>query len=293
MPTVFISHSNQDSALTLRLVQRLKRAGYGVWVDFENIRGGADWLCEIQAGIQRCDAIIVLLTKAALKSRWVERECLYAFQLRKPVLTALMDELLLPLHLVNIQYCDLRRDFDAGAACLAEALGAIASAEESPLAYADDMVAAKPSQANFFPFMAQLPRGDVASLVAQDLFRWALEIADEVAFGGKVKPGFHARIHIAGAWLTVFSVWAYPKTPALQLPLKRLAGHAPYRRRRSRRAIIKRLNRALPPKARLKAAKADRVPTLPLHLLDSAERLEAVKQVINDIVRELRDGESS
>ena len=293
MPTVFISHSNQDSALTLRLVQRLKRAGFAVWVDFENIRGGADWLCEIQAGIKRCDAIIVLLTKAALKSRWVERECLYAFQLRKPVLTALLDDLPLPLHLVNIQYCDLRGDFDAGAACLADALGAIESAAEAPLPYADDMVAATPSQANFFPFMAQLPRGDVASLVAQDLFHWALETADEVAFGGKVKPGFHARIHIAGRSVTVFSVWAYPKTPALQLPLNGFAAHAPYRRRRSRRAIIKGLNRALPAKARLKAAKADRAPSLPLHLLDSAERLESVKQIISDIMRRLRDGESS
>ena len=293
MPTVFISHSNHDSAVTLRLVDRLKRAGFGVWIDFENIRGGADWLCEIQAGIQRCDAIIVILTNAALESRWVERECLFAFQLKKPLLTALLDDMLLPLHLVNIQFCDFRDDFNTGADCLLQALESIVAVDKAPVAYADDMVSTAPSQANFFPFMAQLPQGDVASLVARDLFRWALEVADEVAFGGKVKPGFHARMQIAGGSPTIFSVWAYPKTPALQLSLRSVAAHAPFRRRRARRVIVKRLNRVLPPKVRLKAAKVDGKPTIPLHLLDSAERLEAVKQVIADIMTDLRESDSS
>ena len=108
MPKVFISHSNQDRELTLFVVDALRRAGFDVWVDFENIRGGADWLCEIEAGIQRCDAVVTILSAASKASVWVERECLYAFQLKKPVVTALVADILIPLHLINIQYVDLR-----------------------------------------------------------------------------------------------------------------------------------------------------------------------------------------
>ena len=111
---VFISHSNEDKAETLFIIESLKRAGYGVWVDFENIRGGAAWLCEIEAGIERCDAVVTVLSAASRQSSWVERECLYAFQLKKPVITVLIADVLIPLHLVNIQYCDMR-DQGAGA----------------------------------------------------------------------------------------------------------------------------------------------------------------------------------
>ena len=122
MPKVFISHSNQDSKQTLYISDALKRAGIDVWVDYENIRGGADWLCEIQAGIARCDAMVVVLSRASADSVWVERECLYAHQLRKPVFTALVADILIPLHLINIQYCDLRERPAEGMAKLAASI---------------------------------------------------------------------------------------------------------------------------------------------------------------------------
>ena len=53
-------------------------------------------------------------------------------------------------------------------------------------------------EANFFPYLEQLPHGDVATLVARDLFHWARDIADEVAFGGVKQPAFHARINLDG-----------------------------------------------------------------------------------------------
>ena len=95
-------------------------------MDFENIRGGAAWLCEIEAGIERCDAVITVLSAASRQSSWVERECLYAFQLKKPVITVLIADVLIPLHLVNIQYCDMR-DRVAGMEKLLDALSGLRS----------------------------------------------------------------------------------------------------------------------------------------------------------------------
>lgn len=288
MPKVFVSHSNQNNGETLLIVEGLKRAGFDVWVDYENIRGSADWLCEIQAGIKRCDAVVTVFSKASLGSVWVERECLYAFQLGKPLFTALVDDLRLPLHLVNIQYSDFRLDFAAGSKQLAESLTSALSSSESSTAYPDGAIATEANRVNFFPYVEQLPGGEIATVVARDLFQWADRIADEVAFGGRVHPGCHVRINLKGRPVTVLSIWAYPKMPAAQIYFDHLASFAPYHRTRARRALLKQLNQILPTEFRLPAAKSDRRPTIPLTVLSSAEILESFKGILEQTLAALR-----
>ena len=214
MSSIFISHSSQDNALAEPIVQRLREAGLGVWIDYENIRGGAEWLCEIEAGIARCEAVLVILSQASAASAWVKRECLYAFQLQKPLLVALVADLLIPLHLINLQYCDLRAP--QGMSKLLESLRALLSAKREA-GYAHGAVSETPLESNFFPYLAQLPQGDIAALVAQDLYAFAQQHADAVEFGGQKRPGFHARLQAGGRRITWFSVWAYRKQPALQI----------------------------------------------------------------------------
>ena len=293
MPKVFISHSNQDSSITLFVADTLRRAGISAWVDFENIRGGADWLCEIEAGIQRCDALVVVLSESSAKSVWVERECLYAWQLGKPVFTALVADILIPLHLINIQYCDLRNEPAEGMARLVESIERALQPAEDEEAYAISAIAREPVEANFFPFLEQLPDGDIASLVARDLFHWARGWSDEVAFGGAANPGFHARINLKHARVTVFSVWAYRRQPAAQIPLDRLAAFKPFDRRKVRAAALRRLNQVQPKAQRFKADKANGRPSVALHRLSSAEKLESFKRVVQDIIRELRAADAS
>lgn len=287
MPKVFISHSNQDSDETLFVADSLRRAGIDVWVDFENIRGGADWLCEIQAGIQRCDAVVVVLSKSSANSVWVERECLYAWQLRKPVFTALVDDILIPLHLINIQYCDLRARRTDGMSKLVDSIQtALRSGAETTL-NASASISREPAEDNFFPYVEQLADGDIATLVARDLFHWSRSVAHEVAFGGVSKPGFHARVKLNRHLVTVFSVYAYRRHPSAQIPLDRLAAHKPFSRRKVRAAILRDLNRIPPKNLRFNADKANRRPTLPLVRLSSADKLEAFKSIVLNIVRQL------
>ncbi len=284
---VFISHSNEDVEATQFIAEALRSAGFGVWVDFENIRGGAAWLCEIEAGIERCDAVVVVLSAASRRSSWVERECLYAFQLNKPVITALIADVLIPLHLINIQYCDMR-EREPGRAKLLEALSSLRAGGGELDSYVPDAVSREPVAANFFPYVEQLPGGDIAALVARDLFHWARQIADEVAFGGERSPGFHARIAVNERLVTVFTVWAYRRNPSAQIPLDYLAARAPFARRAERRKIVTRLNRLLPRSARISRDKADGRPTFSLHYLSDAQRLEAFKQVISEMAGALR-----
>lgn len=293
MPKVFISHSNQDSDETLFIADSLRRAGIDVWVDFENIRGGADWLCEIQAGIQRCDAVVVVLSKASASSVWVERECLYAWQLRKPVFTALVADILIPLHLINIQYCDLRARNTDGMSKLIDSIQAALRSDDGATRNTIAALSRQPDEANFFPFVEQLNDGDIATLVARDLFHWSRSLAHEVAFGGVSKPGFHARVKLNRHLVTVFSVYAYRRRPSAQIPLDRLAAHKPFNRRNARAAILRELNRLLPKKQRLKADKANRRPTLTLVHLSSADKLDAFKSIVLEIIGELRAAEGT
>jgi len=286
MTNIFISHSNEDSEATDFIVAALRRAGFGVWVDFENIRGGAEWLCEIEAGIERCDAVVLVLSAASRGSTWVERECLYAYQLRKPVITALIADVLIPLHLINIQYCDLR-ERRSGLSKLLEALAGIQT-EAGSSEYVPAAISRQPLEANFFPYLEQLPSGDVAGLVARDLYHWARQVADEVAFGGAVKPGFHARVERDHSPLTIFSVWAFRRRPSAQIPLDQLASHAPFSRRSARSEVLRRLNTLLPKRSRMAADSCDRRPTFPLRHLNDAEKLEAFKRIVLDIAERLR-----
>ncbi|MDE2854128.1 MAG: toll/interleukin-1 receptor domain-containing protein [Chloroflexota bacterium] len=288
MPKVFISHSNQDSDETLFVADALRRAGIDVWVDFENIRGGADWLCEIQAGIQRCDAIVVVLSQASAGSVWVERECLYAWQLRKPVFTALVADILIPLHLINIQYCDLRQRPADGMGELVTSILSALQLDGGARQHAPAAVSRQPIEANFFPYLEQLPDGDIATLVARELFHWSRAVAGEVAFSGLNRPGFQARIKLGRKLVTVFSLRAYRRQPSAQIPLDTLAACKPFKGKRARKSILRALNQLLPRAQRFKADKADRRPTLALHHLSSAEKLEAFKAIVLDIISELR-----
>lgn len=289
MPKVFVSHSNQDSDATLYIADSLRQAGIDVWVDLENIRGGADWLCEIQAGIQRCDAVVIVLSKSSATSVWVERECLYAWQLDKPVFTALVADILIPLHLINIQYCDLRQRPAEGIAKLVASIQDALRCGDNADRNTIFAVSSQPIEANFFPYIEQLPNGDIATLVARDLFHWARDVADEVAFGGGMKkPAIHARIKLDRQLVTILSIWAYRRKPSAQIPLDLMARRKPFNRRRARSDILQQLNLLLPKSQRFKTGKADRRPAIPLHHLSSADKLEAFKEIVLELIRVLR-----
>lgn len=246
----------------------------GVWIDYENIRGGAEWLCEIEAGIARCEAVLVILSHTSAASAWVKRECLYAFQLQKPLLVALVADLLIPLHLINLQYCDLRAS--QGMTKLLESLRALSSAGEEA-DYAHGSVSETPLESNFFPYLAQLPQGDIVALVAQDLYAFAQQNADAVEFVGRQRPGFHARLQVGGRRATLFSVWAYRRQPAVQLPLPRWAKTADAEPAK----ILCKWRALLPPAERHRR-------TMPLRYLDSADKLESFKSILLEAKRQFR-----
>jgi hypothetical protein len=75
---VFLSHSHLDLEITERLAAELRRHKLKVWYSEKHIAGAQRWLDEIGAALKRCDWFVILLTPAAVKSKWVRREISWA-----------------------------------------------------------------------------------------------------------------------------------------------------------------------------------------------------------------------
>jgi len=75
---LFLSHSSLDRAFAVRLARDLRRHSIAVWYSETDILGAQQWHDEIGAALDRCDWFAVVLSPAAVSSRWVKRELLFA-----------------------------------------------------------------------------------------------------------------------------------------------------------------------------------------------------------------------
>jgi len=74
MSSVFISHSSDDNEAVDQVVEMLRRSGHQVWVDQSDLPAGSSLAHSIQDGISNADAFLLLNSKAAASSPWVELE---------------------------------------------------------------------------------------------------------------------------------------------------------------------------------------------------------------------------
>ncbi|MEU0204409.1 MULTISPECIES: toll/interleukin-1 receptor domain-containing protein [unclassified Streptomyces] len=78
MGDVFISHSARGDAFAMAVLQKIEEGLRGTshtpLVDQSGIEPGDEWRPELVDWLARCDAAVVLLNEAALRSHWVRRE---------------------------------------------------------------------------------------------------------------------------------------------------------------------------------------------------------------------------
>src|SRR5690348_17122869 len=89
---LFFSYERQDRQRADSLAQRLRQAGNEVWVDSE-LTGGQVWWDKILDQVRRCDALVMMVSWASIKSQACSRERLYATQLGKAVLPVAVDQI--------------------------------------------------------------------------------------------------------------------------------------------------------------------------------------------------------
>lgn len=74
MSHVFLSYSRRDQAFVDRLIAELERAGLDVWIDRDDIPGGAAWEATISRAVRESAALVVVLSPAAAESDYVPKE---------------------------------------------------------------------------------------------------------------------------------------------------------------------------------------------------------------------------
>jgi hypothetical protein len=97
MSSIFISYSRQDSEVAKDLKLQLENSHFTVWLDVAEIESGDQWKERILSGIEKCSAVVVILTPRSARSHWVMRELTYAIEFKKPIFPLLLEGELWPL----------------------------------------------------------------------------------------------------------------------------------------------------------------------------------------------------
>lgn len=103
---IFISYSRKDKGYVLKLIDHLEKEGLSIWVD-DRIDHGDRWWKIIVTKIRNCSAMVVVMTSESEKTKWVEREMMFADKIEKPIFPLLLEGECFPLF-VNQQYHDVR-----------------------------------------------------------------------------------------------------------------------------------------------------------------------------------------
>src|SRR5919106_2811412 len=104
MARIFISYSRKDIAFVRKLAGDLEKAGYDVWWDLTDLRGGDDWPRVIPAAIESSQYVIVVLSPNSALSDWVEKEYTQALSLRKKIIPILLKPTPVPFALNTVNY---------------------------------------------------------------------------------------------------------------------------------------------------------------------------------------------
>jgi hypothetical protein len=83
-PYAFISYKREDLERIKPLVAQLSQRGHRIWYD-KGIPGGAEWDALIEERVQQCELLLLFLSQAAVRSKYVRREVKFADTLGKPI----------------------------------------------------------------------------------------------------------------------------------------------------------------------------------------------------------------
>lgn len=117
---MFVSHATADRRFLDKLTGVLEKHGIRLWHSRKDIRGAQQWHDEIGAALKKCDWFLLVLSPAAVRSMWVQRELLYALQEARyknrivPVVRTRCNSKKLSWTLTSFQFVDFTGDFEKG-----------------------------------------------------------------------------------------------------------------------------------------------------------------------------------
>ena len=133
---IFISYAHLDRSRVKPIVARLEQAGHEIWIDSIKLKLGDNIAERINDGISAAEAVLVIVSKNSMSSKWVQHEfssiALSEISKRQPkVVPVLLDAGPVPSYLANYYFVDLARDFDGGLNQLVASLAPTKRGKES------------------------------------------------------------------------------------------------------------------------------------------------------------------
>lgn len=124
---IFISSSRYDRKAVHIIVDALQRDGHDIFSDNLNIKTGDNWFKKINEGIKDFDAILILLSRETMNSKFALKEIesivLNDISNKKTrIIPILTDRSVPPSYLMNYQFVDMSRGINYGIEKLRKAL---------------------------------------------------------------------------------------------------------------------------------------------------------------------------
>ncbi|MGK6308278.1 toll/interleukin-1 receptor domain-containing protein [Variovorax sp. DT-64] len=113
---VFISHSSIDKQFVRGLAVDLAAKGHQPWLDEWQILAGESIVERVGSGVENADLMVVVLSRAAVASKWVENEWQAKYwtevgERRVAVIPVVLDDCEVPTLLRPKRYVDFRHDY--------------------------------------------------------------------------------------------------------------------------------------------------------------------------------------
>jgi hypothetical protein len=89
-PFIFVSYKRADLDRVSPVMRHLRERGYRIWYD-HGIRGGDDWNAILEERLTSCCTLVLFLSQAAIDSRYVRREVLFADSMDKRIISVRLE----------------------------------------------------------------------------------------------------------------------------------------------------------------------------------------------------------
>ena len=113
-PSVFMSYSRREVPFVNNLVDDLENNDYDIWLDYRSMIPGTPWAEQINKGIEDSEVIILVVSKAAMASEYVELEWKNVLKLDKRVILVIFEAVDLPEDLECFEWVDFREKYEDG-----------------------------------------------------------------------------------------------------------------------------------------------------------------------------------
>ena len=90
-PFLFVSYKRQDLPRIAPVLQWLARNGFHFWYD-RGIPGGAEWDALLEEKVAGCGTVLLFVSQASVRSKYVRREVKFADMLDKPILSVKLED---------------------------------------------------------------------------------------------------------------------------------------------------------------------------------------------------------